>query len=46
MEDVLNHSLDTARLPGVAYDENGEPVGKSIVEIVDKLDRKFVDFYG
>ena len=46
MEDVLNHSLDTARLPGVAYDENGEPAGITLDEWIDRLDRKLVDHYG
>ena len=32
--------------PGVEFDENGEPIGKTIVEIMDKLDRKCIDFYG
>ena len=32
--------------PGITFDENGEPEGKTIVEIMDKLDRKFVNFYG
>jgi hypothetical protein len=46
-----NEILDSAqtrpdRLPGVEYDENGKPVGKSIVEIFDVLEREFVDFYG
>jgi len=35
-----------AQYPGVEFDENGEPKGKSIVEICDELERKFVDFYG
>ena len=34
------------RYPGVQFDENGEPVGKTIVEILDVLDREFVEFYG
>ena len=34
------------RHPGVQFDENGRPVGKSIVEILDVLDREFVEFYG
>ena len=32
--------------PGITFDENGKPVGKTVVEIMDKLDRKFVNFYG
>jgi hypothetical protein len=48
MENVLNHPPvdDPACLSDVEYDESGKPEGKSIVEIADKLDRKFVDFYG
>ena len=42
----MKNTLETTRLPGVEYDENGKPVGKTIVEVMDKLDRKFVDFYG
>ena len=34
------------RYPGVQFDENGEPVGKSIVEILDALDRDFVERFG
>ena len=32
--------------PAITFDENGKPVGKTVVEIMDKLDRKFVNFYG
>ena len=33
--------------PGVEFDENGEPIGAcTVVELFDKLDRKFVEFYG
>ena len=34
------------RHPVVQFDENGEPVGKSIVEILDVLDRDFVKRFG
>ena len=50
MEEVIDKTLkqavDTSRYPGVTFDENGEPVGKTIVEILDELDREFVAFYG
>ena len=54
MEKVLDNAAKTTtgkvfhdpEYPGITFDENGEPVGKTIVEIMDKLDRKFVDFYG
>ena len=32
--------------PGVEFDENGEPIGKTIVEILDDLDRDFVESFG
>jgi hypothetical protein len=47
MEEVLKKQLYTdERYPGVQFDENGDPVGKSIVEILDKLDRDFVKRFG
>jgi hypothetical protein len=47
MEEVLKKQLYTdERYPGIQFDENGRPVGKSIVEILDVLDREFVEFYG
>jgi hypothetical protein len=44
--DVLDKTIEPGRLPGVAYDANGEPAGYSIVEIFDELDHEFVEFYG
>ncbi|MDR2466548.1 MAG: hypothetical protein LBD35_04065 [Prevotellaceae bacterium] len=32
--------------PGVEFDENGCPIGCTVVELFDELDRKFVNFYG
>ena len=32
--------------PGVEFDENGRPIGCTIVELMDELDQKFVNFYG
>ena len=32
--------------PGVEFDENGEPIGYTIEEIMDNLDSQFVEFYG
>ena len=33
--------------PGVEFDEHGEPIGAcTVVELFDKLDRKFVDSHG
>lgn len=46
LEKVSKKTAPADRLPGVEYDENGRPVGKTVVEILDKLDRKFIDFYG
>jgi hypothetical protein len=47
MEEVLKKQLYTDdRYPGVQFDENGEPVGKSIVEILDKLYHDFVERFG
>ena len=33
--------------PGVEFDEHGEPIGAyTVVELFDKIDRKFVALYG
>jgi hypothetical protein len=37
---------DTPLLPGVEYDANGKPVGSTLEEWIDKLDRKLVAHYG
>ena len=46
IESVSQQTIDTSRYPGVTFDEHGEPIGKTVVEVMDRLDRKFVDFYG
>ena len=32
--------------PGIEFDENGRPIGCTVVELMDELDRKFVTWYG
>ena len=51
MENVLDKASKKTTThpdhPGVEFDENGEPIGTcTIVELMDDLDRQFVDFYG
>jgi hypothetical protein len=38
--------VSAERLPGVDYDEYGEPVGSTVEEWFDKLDRKLTDHFG
>jgi hypothetical protein len=45
-DSVSMQTVDASRYPGVTFDGNGEPVGDSIVDIFDELDREFVEFYG
>ncbi|MDR0815195.1 MAG: hypothetical protein LBN37_05535 [Bacteroidales bacterium] len=36
----------TERIPGVEYDDNGKPVGYTIQEVFDELDRETIALYG
>jgi hypothetical protein len=47
MQEIKDRQLEPDRYPGVTFDANGEPVGYyTPVELFDKLDSKFVEFYG
>ena len=46
MENILETTIDTDRYPGIQFDENGKPEGRTIVEIFDELEEEFVEFYG
>jgi hypothetical protein len=46
MDTMIEEIPATARIPGVEYDVNGKPVGISLNEWMDKLDRKLVAHYG
>ena len=46
-EEASKNTFKGDSIIGVEFDENGEPKDAyTIVEIMDELDRKFVDFYG
>ncbi|GHT18821.1 hypothetical protein AGMMS4957_01830 [Bacteroidia bacterium] len=43
---VMETSTQTEQLRGVEYDANGEPVGISVPEWFDILDKKLIDRFG
>jgi hypothetical protein len=46
-EKTLERMAEEATCIGIEFDENGEPIGCCThEEVFDRLDQKFVDFYG
>jgi hypothetical protein len=47
MKTVQNSTITTEeRIPGVEYDEDGQPTGITVDEWMDRLGRKLIDHYG
>jgi hypothetical protein len=39
-------ATQSTRLPGVDYDENGQPIGYTVNEVFDQFDREMIATYG
>jgi hypothetical protein len=47
MNTIQPPAVADANIPGVEFDENGEPIGYyTVEEVFDELDRKMIDRFG